>query len=188
MEQKQFKETVMIVDANYLDRVGGDFRVGLKAEMGQEIPAADLAEWIVSAAMESGVLLTPKSETQVVFVCEKGHSALRHFVPMSLLTEVDGLAFRDEQHGEFLMSVVQDEHLYEGDPLLVQSVELLLASSVVKNLVIVPDAELASAVADMVGKASGSQQIKLLTIKPLEGVGCGQLGYPLLRALGINNF
>ena len=54
MEQKQFKETVLLVDANYLDNVQGGFKAFLRDKVGHDLPAADLATWIIDMVM--GVL------------------------------------------------------------------------------------------------------------------------------------
>lgn len=195
MEQNQFKEIVLLVDANYLDNVQGGFKAFLKEKVGHELPIADLATWMVDITM--GVMweatMNPekvdfsKQVTQVVFVCEKDQTTMQHFTPSQLRDKVDGMAFTEEQFGEFLMSVIEDEHLIEGDPLLVQSAEMLLSSKTVKHLIVVPDPEKGLKTLRKMQKETPSKHMEILTMNPdVEHGGISLLGYSLLHSLGLS--
>lgn len=194
MEQNQFKEIVLLVDANYLDYLVGGFRSFLAEKMEQELPVADLAAWIVNAAM--GVMWEKtenpqtadfsKQEINVVLVCEKGQTTLGNFAPSDLLAEVDGMAFREERFGEFLMSVIQDEHLVEGEPLLVQSSEMLLTSNRVKHLIIVPDPENGLDAVREMTRVNKGMDVEVLCMESDENSeGPSLLGVSLLHSLGL---
>ena len=193
MEQSQFKETVLLVDANYLDVVAGEMRAFLSGEAKLQVPVADLPVWMVNATM--GVLWEKSAdekpdysqqEVQIVLVCEKGRTTLQNFVPSDLMKEVDGMAFREEQFGEFQMSVVQDEHLLEGEPLMVESVEMLLTSRAVKHLIVVADPDKGmEAVRDIVKNTD--KDVELLDMRAANQNGKPSvLGISLLYALGIS--
>ena len=195
MEQKQFKETVLLVDANYLDNVQGGFKAFLRDKVGHDLPAADLATWIIDMVM--GVLWDAteqaektdfsQQETQVVFVCEKNETELRHFLPARLREEVDGMAFSEEQFGEFLMSVVEDEHLVEGEPLLVESAEMLLTSQHVKHLIVVPDPEKGLESLRRLQQENTNCHMEIITMEPDPSHGgISLLGYALLHSLGLS--
>ncbi|MCQ2197721.1 MAG: hypothetical protein MJZ60_09405 [Bacteroidaceae bacterium] len=193
MEQSQFKETVLLVDANYLDVVAGEMRAFLSGEAKLQVPVADLPVWMVNATM--GVLWEKSAdekpdysqqEVQIVLVCEKERTTLQNFVPSDLMKEVDGMAFREEQFGEFQMSVVQDEHLLEGEPLMVESVEMLLTSRAVKHLIVVADPDKGmEAVRDIVKNTD--KDVELLDMRAANQNGKPSvLGISLLYALGIS--
>lgn len=193
MEQSQFKETVLLVDANYLDVVAGEMRAFLSGEAKLQVPVADLPVWMVNATM--GVLWEKSAdekpdysqqEVQIVLVCEKERTTLQNFVPSDLMKEVDGMAFREEQFGEFQMSVVQDEHLLEGEPLMVESVEMLLTSRAVKRLIVVADPDKGmEAVRDIVKNTD--KDVELLDMRAANQNGQPSvLGISLLYALGIS--
>lgn len=193
MEQSQFKETVLLVDANYLDVVAGEMRAFLSGEAKLQVPVADLPVWMVNATM--GVLWEKSAdekpdysqqEVQIVLVCEKERTTLQNFVPSDLMKEVDGMAFREEQFGEFQMSVVQDEHLLEGEPLMVESVEMLLTSRAVKHLIVVADPDKGmEAVRDIVKNTD--KDVELLDMRAANQNGQPSvLGISLLYALGIS--
>lgn len=194
MEQNQFKETVLLVDANYLDQVSCGMRDFFANETGKDVCDADLPSWIVYVI--ANLLCDPakteqpemmNKQFQVVFVCGKGQATLSSFIQKDLLKEVDGFAFREEQfNSEFLMSVVQDEQLVEGDPLIVQSVDVLLTSGNVKNLFVVPNPD--TDYDTIMQKVKGSdKRVEVLNIKADNAARKpGVLGVSLLCSMGIS--
>lgn len=194
MEQNQYKETILLTDANYLDATAGGLKVFLEHKMGRQLPIADLATWIVNAVMPIVWQRTEdaanhdfsKQETQVIFVCKKGKTTLHNVCPGNMLKEVDGMAFTEEQCGEFLMSVVEEEPIVEGEPLLVQSLEMLLTSKVVKRIIVMPDPEQSIEAIQKMAEEEKDKDIEILSMETDAEQGkVSVLGMSLLYALGL---
>ena len=63
----KLSETVIIVDADFLDHVAFDLIVNFERMIGRRIPQADMAQWAVCAALDGG-LRPGTHETQVVLI------------------------------------------------------------------------------------------------------------------------
>ena len=137
MEKTKWSENVILVDADYVDAVAFNLIVNFERMLNRPIPKADLAQWLVCAALDGGVG-EGKNDIQVVFIHGKGRKALDNFTPSDFEAELDGKAFCDGHLGEFKLSSVQVENLVDGDALYLQSLEALADEKGIKRLVIVP--------------------------------------------------
>lgn len=91
METTKWSEHVILVQADYLDRVAFDLTVNYERMLNRPIPKADLAHWLVCAALDGGV--TPgANELQVVLIHSKEKKQLDNFLPASFDKELDGRA------------------------------------------------------------------------------------------------
>lgn len=195
MERQQFKETVILVDADYLDGLASDLRSNFTKVLGRDVPVADLAEWLVCAALDGGAPEDEKGESQgevqVVFIRSLSKTRLDHFEPGNMLSGLDGQAFRDPYLGEFLLSVVPEEKpAGQTEPLFAESTRYLLTCKEIKRLVLVPDMQkYGDYLREDIGKAEGEDvpRVVILAMQPEEGGGYQTeiLGYSLLHALGI---
>ena len=186
MEKTKWSENVILVDADYVDAVAFNLIVNFERMLNRPIPKADLAQWLVCAALDGGVG-EGKNDIQVVLIHGKGRKALDNFTPSDFEAELDGKAFCDGHLGEFKLSSVQVENLVDGDALYLQSLEALADEKGIKRLVIVPDVEkYGLLVRESLGRAEG-KDITLLAMEPQAGRGFRQeiLGYSLMNALGI---
>lgn len=186
MEKTKWSENVILVDADYVDAVAFNLIVNFERMLNRPIPKADLAQWLVCAALDGGVG-EGKNDIQVVFIHGKGRKALDNFTPSDFEAELDGKAFCDGHLGEFKLSSVQVENLVDGDALYLQSLESLADEKGIKRLVIVPDVEkYGLRVREILGRTEG-KDITLLAMEPQAGRGFRQeiLGYSLMNALGI---
>ena len=52
MQKEKFKEAVILVDADYVDRVAFDLTVNFERMLMRRIPRADLAQWLVCVALD----------------------------------------------------------------------------------------------------------------------------------------
>ena len=110
MEKTKWSENVILVDADYVDAVAFNLIVNFERMLNRPIPKADLAQWLVCAALDGGVG-EGKNDIQVVFIHGKGRKALDNFTPSDFEAELDGKAFCDGHLGEFKLSSVQVENL-----------------------------------------------------------------------------
>ena len=105
MEKTKWSENVILVDADYVDAVAFNLIVNFERMLNRPIPKADLAQWLVCAALDGGVG-EGKNDIQVVFIHGKGRKALDNFTPSDFEAELDGKAFCDGHLGEFKLSSV----------------------------------------------------------------------------------
>ncbi len=187
MVSGKFSKHVILVDADYVDAVAHDIAHHLGRMLGRTLPAVDLAEWLVCSALDAG-LSEDDGEIQVIFLHSAEKKSLNHFVPSSFTEELDGQAFRDERFGEFLISSVCDEHVNNGQPLLVQSVQLVMQSPDVKTLTLVTDAHQYDVELLETLREGESVQVCLLTMpsgEPMEGIRAEILAFSLMHAMGV---
>ena len=188
MEQNVFKQTVILVDADYADSVAFDLTVNFERMLMRRIPQADLAQWLVCVALDGSSLQLPQEgegSVQTIFLYNK--EVMQNFRPGRLVEDIDGQAFRDERLGEFLMSAVRKEAM-AGDQFFVECVETLLGSREVRTLVLVPDMEkYGAALKSLLAKEGRRKDVTLLSMQPESGRGFQSeiLGYSLMHAMGI---
>ena len=73
---------VIIVDADYIDRVAFNLTVNFERMLERRIPQADLARWVECVALDGGVRESEEpQETTVVLIHEKEVDRLRNFTP-----------------------------------------------------------------------------------------------------------
>lgn len=196
MQMNDFKPTVILVDADYVDGVAFDLTVNFERMLMRRIPQADLAQWLVCAALDGGCPLQPSKEgegttthssqeTQVIFLYRKPQ--MQNFSPGRLNEDIDGKAFCDERLGEFLMSAIKDE-VPTGEDLFVECVTALVGNEVVERIVLVPDMERSGgALKALLAREGRKKEVTLLAMQPEAGRGFQSeiLGYSLMQALGI---
>lgn len=193
MERQQFKENVMLVDADYVDSVAADMRLNFSKMLGREIALADLASWLVCSALDGGIAEdeqgNSQNEVQAILIRSLSKTSLDHFQPSNMLSGIDGQAFRDSYVGEFLLSVVPEEKpMAQTEPLFVESARYLKNSGEIKRLILVPDmAKYGAMLKEDLAEAEGGPETVILAMQPEEGRGFqGEiLGYSLMHAIGI---
>ena len=185
MKEQKWTENVILVDADYVDKVAFDLTVNFERMIGRRIPKADLAQWLECVALDGG-LREGQHQTQVVLL-HKGKQ-LENFQPADY-SELDGQAFSGPL-GEFLISCVVVEDLVTMDDLFVDSMQVIANAKEVKRLVVVPDADhIYNKVREGLRHADPDKHTTVLTMQPMTGGDFRQeiLGYSLMAALGIRS-
>lgn len=185
----KWSETVILVDADYADRVAFDLIVNFERMLERRIPAADLPRWLDCLALDGGVRPADegKGEIQAIFLHAKERLALENFMPAHFERDLNGQAFRDNL-GEFALASFAVEDIVSPADFYVQSLEALLGASGVKRLILVPDEEAyGERVRRSLAGASEGKEVTLLTMTPHPARGYTEelLGYSLMNALGI---
>ena len=196
-----WSENVILVDADYVDKVAFDLTVNFERMLGRRIPPADMARWLECVALDGG--LRPASgDSDTMAAGEHEPTAGGRTVQVVLLhrrpqmdnflpgdfAQLDGQAFQSPL-GEFLLSSVRVEDLVTMDDLLVDSLQVLVGNGAVRRLVVVPDADhIYNKVRSVLRHADPGLHATVLTMQPMEGGAFRQeiLGYSLLSALGIS--
>lgn len=185
-----WSENVIVVDAEYVDRVAFILTVNFERMLGRKIPAADMARWVDCLALDGGISLgdNPEGSVSVVLIHEKDSKGFDNFVP-ALYSDLDGKAFKDHL-GEFVFSAVPVEQLTTKDDLLLDVVQSAMESKEVKRLMVVPnseDGDCYDRLRQLLRRAGNDKRVTLFAMEPMMGGNFRQeiLGYSLMQALGI---
>lgn len=188
LTKANWSENVIIVDADYVDRVAFDLIVNFERMIGRRIHKADLAKWIDCVALDGG-LREGEHDTQVVLIHDKKQAALDNFVPANYDEELNGKAFKDHL-GEFTVSSFPVEDITTATDFFLDTVAMVCAQKEVKRVMIIPDAENRALYADLrhtLQRVDDEKRITVFAMQPMEGGNFRQeiLGYSLMNALGI---
>ena len=183
MKETKWEENVILVDADYVDKVTFDLIVNFERMLGRRIPQADMALWLECVALDGG-LREGDHQTQVVLLHKQ--AKMENFKP-DAFAELDGKAFTGRL-GEILISCVKVEDLTTMDDLFVDSMQIIANAKEVKRLIVIPNAEhIFNKVRERLRHADDEKRITILAMQPMEGGNFRQeiLGYSLMAALGI---
>ena len=183
--RNKWAENVILVDADYVDKVTFDLIVNFERMIGRRIPQADMARWLECVALDGG-LREGEHQTQVVLLHKQ--PKMENFKP-GTPDELDGKAFKGFL-GEILISCVKVEDLTTMDDLFVDSMQIIANAKEVKRLIVVPNAEhIYNKVREGLRHADDEKRITVLAMQPMEGGNFRQeiLGYSLMAALGIKS-
>ena len=178
-------DNIIIVDADFVDRVAFDLIVNFERMIGRKIPNADMARWIDCVALDGGVR-EGKDQTQVVLIHSAKSERLENFTPGHFANELNGQAFTDNL-GEFTINAYTDEKIISKEDLLIDTLQLCCASDEVKRIMVVPDEDYYDRVSQALRHTGDNKTITVFAMQPMTGGGFRQeiLGYSLMSALGI---
>ncbi len=192
MKETKWESNVILVDADYVDKVAFDLTVNFERMIGRRIPQADMAQWLECVALDGGLRpLAEKQKSQgrqIQVVLLHKQSQMDNFAPGSY-ADLDGKAF-ESRLGEFLISCVQVEDLTTMDALFVDSMQVIANAEEVQRLIVVPDAEhIYNKVREGLRHADPDKHVTVLSMQPMEGgiFRLEILGYSLMAALGIRS-
>lgn len=192
MNPEKWAENVIIVDADYVDRVAFDLIVNFERMIGRKIPRADMSQWAVCVALDGG-LREGNHQTQLVLIHDKKRTGMENFSPSMFDKELNGQAFRDARLGEFLVSSYPVEELTGKEEFILEVVKAALTQKEVKRIMVVPNAEEGSIYDEiralMHALDDEERLVTLFAMQPLPGGKFRQelLGYSLMNALGIKS-
>lgn len=185
----QFKENVILADADYVDHVAFDLIVNFERMIGRQIPKADMARWVDCVALDGG-LRQGDNEVQVVLIHDKGQEWMKNFAPADYERELNGQAFKDHL-GEFVFETHPVEDLVSKADFMADALQMLCSEPTVKRLMVIPNCEDDATYRKMMEVLhridDNDKRITLFAMQPLIGCPCRQeiLGYSLMAALGI---
>ena len=188
MEQQQWSENVILVDADYVDKVAFNLIVNFERMLGRRVPQADIARWIDCIALDGG-LREGDNKVQVVFVYDKAKDKLENFVPARLDDELNGKAFNDNI-GEFLFCSLPVEEMTDNEHLFCDALMHICSHKQVKRVMVVPNAEpYYDGVRRALKDVDDDKRITVFAMQPMTGGNFRQeiLGYSLMAALGIHS-
>ena len=190
-QETKWSENVMLVDADYVDKVAFNLIVNFERMLGRRIPKADLAKWVDCVALDGGIR-EGGYETLVVLAHQKDKVQLDNFAPGNYAAELDGKAFKDHL-GEFIISAVAIEPIADSEDYLTEALQLVTAQKEVKRVMVIPNAEdpyIYNKVREALNRVDDDEKrITVFAMEPKLGGNFRQeiLGYSLMAALGITS-
>lgn len=193
MNNTKWSEIVILVDAEYVDKVAFDLTVNFERMLGRRIPQADMAQWLECIALDGGLRpiansQKPTATCQVVLIHDRNRQQMDNFQP-GKFADLDGKAFSG-QLGEFLISCVQVEEMVTKDDLYVDSLQIIANAAEVKRLMVVADSDrIYNKVREALRQADPDKHITVFAMQPMPNGNFRQeiLGYSLMAALGIKS-
>ncbi|MDO4181176.1 MAG: hypothetical protein Q4D36_07790 [Bacteroidales bacterium] len=183
----KFAETVILVDAAYLDRVAGDLATHFGEVIGRKLPKADLPVLLECLSLDAGIPLGGNA-IQVLFVYDEESRRMDAFTPSDLEKELNDVAFKS-QLGEFALNAFEPSDMATREDLFLESVKLVADAAEVRRLIVVPaEEEYGDKLPGILNKAEGKESITVFGMNPLSAeisYRWEMLGFGILQALGI---
>ncbi len=185
----RWSENVILVDADYVDKVAFNLIVNFERMLGRRIPQVDITRWIDCVALDGGIR-EGEHETQVILLHSAKKSQLDNFNP-GKFEELSGKAFKDHL-GEFLINAYPVEDIVGSEQHFCDMLQLVSSQKEVKRVIVIPDSEqehIYNKVRATLKQVDEEKRITLLAMQPMANWNFRQeiLGYSLLAALGISS-
>ena len=191
IHEEKWSENVILIDADYVDKVAFNLIVNFERMIGRRIPQADLAKWIDCIALDGGIR-QGEHETLVVFIHRKDKTKLENFTPSDYAKELDGKAFKDHL-GEFSIAAYPIEEIAGGENYFADALQLITTQKEVKRIMVIPNAEdsyIYNKVREALNRLEDEDKhITVFAMQPMPGGNFREeiLGYSLMAALGISS-
>ena len=141
-QKAEWHANVILVDADYIDKVAFDLIVNFERMLGRPINKADMARWADCVALDGGIR-PGENPVQVILIHTNNKQQMDNFVPGNYASDLTGKAFKDHL-GEFTINSYHTEGLAKSGDFFGEVLELVLAQKDVKRLMVIPNAEDAS--------------------------------------------
>lgn len=187
MEQKaQFNETVMLIDASFLNFVVNDIKKAFEGMLNRPLQTVDLSELMTYLALDAGVAEGEK-QIQVILIYDKECTKLVNCNPSGLEKELNDTAFKN-QFGEFCFNSFQPEDMVTLEQLYLESLKVVGEAKTVKRLILVSNNELyGEKVMNSLSEREDMEVIQFRMNEPERQISTHWelLIYPVMQALGI---
>jgi len=191
IQEGKWSENVILVDADYVDKVAFNLIVNFERMLGRQIPKADMALWADCVALDGG-LRQGDNLTQVVLIHSKNKLQLDNFTPSNYAEDLTNKAFKDHL-GEFVFDAYHaEEELVGYGDFFVDALQLISGQKEVKRIMVIPNAEdvhIYNKVRETLNRIEDddNKRITVFAMQPMPGGNFRQeiLGYSLMAALNI---
>lgn len=183
----KFADTVILMDAAYVDRVAGDLSKHFGEVVDRKLPKADLPVLLECLSLDGGIPLG-ENAIQVLFIYDEESKKMGAFQPSDLEKELNGVAFRS-QLGEFALYAFNPSGMAGREELFLESLKVVADAKEVKRVIVVPaEEEYGDKVPAILNKVEGKEKMTVFGMNPPDGEGTYQwemLGFAILQSLGI---
>lgn len=185
--EMKFAETVILIDAAYVDRVAVDLSRHFGEVVGRKLPKADLPVLLECLSLDGGILLG-ENIIQVLFIYDKESRRMDAFQPSDLEKELNNVAFRS-QLGEYTLYSFEPSDMAAREELFLESLKIVADAKEVKRMIVVPaEEEYGDKVPAILNKVEGKEKMTVFGMNPPEKEVSYQwemLGFGVLQSLGI---
>lgn len=185
-ENIKMAETVMLIDAAFLNLVTKDLKKNFEGMLGRELQDMDLSHLITYIALDAG-MGEGKNDIQVLFIYDEHCASLAHAYPTKLKEELHDMAFNSE-FGEFSFFCFEPEKMATREELYLESLKVIQDSKDVKRMIVLSfNEEYGDEVDAILKKVKDKKMIQFRMNEPEATVDYRweMLAYPIMQALGI---
>jgi hypothetical protein len=185
-EDIKMAETVMLVDASFLNFVTEDIKSNFERMLNRELQDVDLSHLFTYIALDAGIS-EGKNEMQIFFIYDTDSSRLVHTQPSDLTSELNNVAFSNE-FGEFCFNTFQPDNMASREELYLESLKVLVDTEEVKRVIVLSfNEEYGEKVHKILKKVEEKELIQFRMNEPESEINYRweMLAYPLMQALGI---
>ena len=190
----QFEETVILMDAAYVDKITGDLIQYFSRVINRTLTTADLSLLLEALALDAG--LRPvvdeekKREIQTLLIYDEKQPTLKYIVPNDLTKKLNNVAF-DSKLGEFVLNTYHPSGMTPHTDFVLDALRLVADAKEVKRLIVVADDTfIEKEVLPLLDKVDGKESVTLFSMNPSstdKEAKWEMLGFAILRALGIRS-
>lgn len=184
--QVKLSETVVLIDAAFLDFVITDIKKYFEATLHRLLPNINLPILTTYFTLDAGIQ-EGNNEIQFLFIYDNDSVCLQHCEPSDLKRELNGVAFQSP-YGEYFFASVPTEDMVSREDLFLDLLSIVADSADVKRMIIISsDEEYGEKVVDALQKVEGKEIIQFRMDEPATAVNYKweMLAFPLMQALGI---
>jgi len=185
-EQAKFPETVILIDAAFLNLITTDIKSNFSQKLQRELPAMDLSHFITYISLDSGIA-EGENDIQVLIVYDDKTSSLNDSTPSDLKKELNGVAFRNS-FGEFSFASISPEGMVERAELYLELTTMITESTDAQKVILIPFMEeYGNELTASLTENKEKEIIVFNMLQPGQHDGYRQeiIAYPIMQALGI---
>lgn len=184
--QIKLSETVVLIDAAFLNFVITDIKGYFEATLHRFLQEIDLSILTTYLTLDAGIT-EGKNEVQFLFVYDKESSRLQHCQPSDLQEELNGVAFQSP-YGEYSFASVPSEGMVSREDLFLDLLSIISDSADVKKMIVISfNEEYGKKVIDVLHEVKGKEIIQFRMNEPEVPLDYkwDMLAFPVMQALGI---
>ncbi len=192
IQQSNWSKNVILVDADYVDKVAFNLIVNFERMLARRIPKASIALWVDCLALDGG-LREGNNQIQVILIHSKDNLQMENFEPANFANDLTNKAFKDHL-GEFSFNAYSaEEDIVDYGEFYLDALQLIISQKEVEHLMIIPNAEdeyIYNKVRTKLNQLEdNSKHITVFAMQPMLRGHFQQeiLGYSLMAALGIKS-
>ncbi|WP_321436549.1 DUF6621 family protein [uncultured Bacteroides sp.] len=185
-EEIKMAETVMLIDAAFLNFVTEDVKKNFERMLNRELQDMDLSHLFTYIALDAGIS-EGKNEMQIFFIYDDDSASLAHAQPSDMVKELNNVAFSNE-FGEFCFNTFQPEKMASREELFLESLKVIADSKEVKKLIVLSfNEEYGDKVNDILKDVEKKDLIQFRMNEPEQDIKYRweMLAYPVMQSLGI---
>ncbi len=179
-------DTVLLVDAAFLDFITSDFKKNFERILHRELNIIDLSQLITSIALDGGIT-AGDNEIAVLLVYDAERPDFKVCTPSSIPEQLNNVAFKNSL-GEFSFLSYSTERMASTEEMFLDALYSICESKDVKRLLVVGfNEQYGDKIKDVLKGSKG----KLITLFQMDqfsenqGYASAIIAYPIMHALGI---